>query len=232
MARQINSEFKGTIGNLIFYERSGEYLIRTVQQQTTATRLAAKEFGRASSTAKRLRRLLAPLIPAPRNRQMQNRLTVAMRGFLAETEEQPIIGSDNNRLAGFGFDAGSAISECLLFPLNISAQADRKISVEIPAITPLEAIRAPEGTTKVEIRAMAAAFHPDDHSGFAGVPAVLEVPYSSAQQPPAVIELECITEPGSVAVVALSVSYFNGSRKITMPGFMPVEIIAAWRNNE
>jgi hypothetical protein len=225
MAIQLNTTYTGRVEDLIYYERLGDFLIRTVQKQTMRTKRAARQFGRASSLAKDLRTLLATIIPDTRDKQMQNRLTVAMRHFLAEADKSAVIDPQNNHLAGFQFAADSALSRCLLFNFDVFESQDGEISLGIPAINPVEAIAAPPGTSKAEIRFMAARLHPDNNMSYSGQ-AVIEVPYNDGMIASQNIELETGSEPGSIMIVAASLRYWQGSEEIRQPGFMPAEIAA------
>ncbi|NEU08639.1 hypothetical protein GZH53_09980 [Flavihumibacter sp. R14] len=227
MAIQLNTRYTGRIEDLIYYERLGDYLIRTMGQQTMATQRAAKDFGRASSLAKNLRRVLSPIIPDPRDRKMQNSLTVAVRHFLASTKKHTSTDLQNNPLAGFLFGANSSLAQCLLFPLSITEVGEGRVSIGFPQINPVEAIVAPAGTTRLEIRLTTATAHPDNDLKFSDDTAVLEIPYISGLHAPQSIDLETGSEPGSVIVVVATLRYWNGSEPIRQAAFMPVEIVAA-----
>ncbi len=230
MAIQLNTTYTGRIHDLIYYERLGDYLIRTVGQQTTATKRAARDFGRASALAKKLRGILNSIISEPRDRKMQNSLTVAMRHFLASTEKNRSTDLQNNPLVGFRFAADSSLRQCLLSPLLINKAEEGKISIGIPEINPVEAIAAPAGTTKVEIIFMTATVHPGKELSLASDSALIVIPFSAGYMAPQSVELEAGNEPNSVIVVAAIMRYWNGSKQIRQAGFMPVEVVAAGKS--
>ena len=231
MARQIDSEITGIIGNVIFYERQGEYLMRSVPFQTIGSQKSAKNYGRASSLSKILRQLLAPLLPNPRDRNMQNRLTPAMRDFLALLTDRKSIQPDDNPLAGFRFVLSSNLKDCLLFPLVINQQAGGNIRLELPAIHPVDAIAAPPGTSRVELQMMAIAIQMNGEQTYAGNPETLSIPYIDEQQPPGNIFLEMDAPAGSIVVVTAALTYWNNEKWISKEGFMPVEIVAVFKDN-
>ncbi|NEU07857.1 hypothetical protein GZH53_05990 [Flavihumibacter sp. R14] len=231
MAIQLNTTYIGRIEDIIYYERLGDYLIRTVPRQAANSIKSASAFGKAASLAKNLRTLLAPIIRNPRDKNMQNRLTVAVSRFLADADAKTVIDPQNNPLAGFQFAADSALNQCLLFPLVVSGQSDGNIRFSIPAINPVDAIAAPPGTTKAEIRFMAISFHPDKGQLSAASSEGLEIPYTDGLQAALNAVLQSEYLPGSVAVVAVSVRYWNNIRPISAAGFMPAQIIATIRQN-
>lgn len=230
MARQVGMEITGTIGNVIFYERQGSYLLRTVQKQAEASKKAAKKFGQASSTAKILRQLLLPLLPNPKDRDMQNRLTPAMREFLSTISDNSSINPVSNPLAGFRFVGSSDLKHCLHFSIGIMQQADGNIHVEIPAINPYQSISAPEGTDRIELRLMSASFSTSKSLGSASMPGVLNIIYTDEMQPAESFILKKQADAGGIIVIAAALSYWKNERLISKVGYMPVEIVGVFNN--
>ena len=227
MAHQVNSEVTGTIENLVFYERYGKFLIRTVQKQAVASQESAKAFSTAASAAKTLRNLSAPLILNPRDKGMQNRLTTAMLKFLAL---DPAIEFDaqSNPLAGFRFMEDSDLQSCLNFTPLISEEQGTGIRVELPAFNARQSVIAPAETSRMELRFLAAVLHPGENSAIAGTPELVHIPYTAEMRPP----LEFILNTGpraGLTAVAAALSYWEGDRQISQPGFMPVGIVAAFK---
>ena len=231
MARQVGMEITGTIENIIFYKRQGKFLLRTVQRQAEASKKAAKNFGQGATKAKLLRQLLLPFLPNPKDRDMQNRLTPAMRQLLVLLTEHKAIQPANNPLAGLSFTPDSNLKDCLLFPWTITQQSDGNIRMQLPALNPIDAIVAPPGSTRVELQAMAVAFRMDDDQTFAGSHEILMIPYIDEMQPERTVILGMQAETGSLVVVTVALSYWNGDQRISKEGFMPVEIVAAFKNS-
>jgi hypothetical protein len=203
----------------------GDFLIRTVPVQTAGTRRAAKDFGHASSRAKLLRMLLLPLLPNPKDRNMQNRLVTAMAKVLTWRKDEVSRQEENNPLSGFRFVPGSSLEDCSKFKLLLNHEADGNLKVGIPAMNPLDSIVAPAGTSRVQFRLMGVAFHPDKEESVAGTPEVIDIPYTDGEQAAnsVVLQLEAAAE--MITVVALELSYWKGNERIHDAGFMPVEII-------
>jgi len=223
MAFQTDTKYVGRQGNIIAYERLGDYLIRTVPKQAANSIRTAAAFGKAASRAKTLRGLLRPVISNPKDKQMQNRLTAAMRLFLAESRD--MVDTPQNSLAGFRFNPDLALADCLLFPIDISDYEGGQISVGIPAIRPIEAIAAPAGTENVRLTMMAAAFHPEDGGHLAGEPQVVVIPYTDSMQDPVNLQLDCAAEPGSMLVIAASVDFLSVNQGVEQLSRAAAEII-------
>lgn len=230
MARQKGSETTGTFENLIFYEREGEFFIRTVPRQTAATRKAAKDYGRASSKAKTLRQLLQPLLPNPKDRDMQNRLTPAMREFLALLGDRRIPQPENNPLAGFRFVPDSDLKNCLLFPWSVTRAAGENVVVKLPSMNPIQSIAAPPGTSRVELQVMLVSFMMNDAHYLVGHPESIGIPYADEIHPPINLFLEMQPEAGSIMILAVKLVYWKQDKRINIPGFRPVEIVSVFIN--
>ena len=225
MAFQKDTKYVGRQGNIIAYERHNDYLIRTVPKQAANSKRTAAAFGAAASLAKDLRIMLSPVIPNPKNKPMQNRLTAAMRLFLAESGNDMLNTSQSNSLTGFRFIAGVSLSDYLSFTITIDEYDAGKIRVGIPAIKPAEAIAAPAGTASVQIRVMAVAFHPSKRQNAIGKAQLFDIPYNLALQNAAIVDLDCAAGPGSIMVVAASIAFLSADRTGTAPNQPAAEIL-------
>lgn len=229
MAQQIDSEFTETIENLIFYRRNGKFLIRTVPVQAAASKKSAKAFGQAASKSKLLRTLLLPLIPYPKDRDMQYRLASAMQKSFSS--QQDVDQPDNDPLAGFRFIATSDLKNCLHVSLLITGLPDGRIQLDIPQMNPVDSITAPPGTSRVELHVMAVSFHLDHSKLFAGTPKLINIPYTNETQPFLSVVFETGSKTVSMMVLALALSYWNQNKQIVKEGFMPVEVVAVFKRS-
>lgn len=224
MAYQTDTEYTGTIHNLIFYKRNGKFLIRTVPVQAAASQESAKVFGIASSKGKVLRTLLTPLIPHPKDRDMQNRLASAMLKFLTSRKDELL--PDSNPLTGFKFVSTSDLKNCLHIPFHTNHLPGGSIRFELPAMNPKESLAAPDGTSRVELRVMAVSFDPARNGSFAGTPHFIDIPYTDEIQAPLSLVLKTGAKTGYIIVLALALGFFKQDRRIVKEGFTPVEIVA------
>ena len=230
MAYQIDTEFTGTIENLIFYKRNGKFLIRTIPVQAMASQITAKAFGKASSKAKTLRTLLSPLIPFPKDRNMQYRLTTAIQAFLAVLKTGAELQPENNKLSGFRFIQTSDFNNCLKIPISISMLPGGNISFTVPEMNPLDSITAPAGTSRVELQIMAVTFQANHNQSYAGIPETHLILYTNTIQQAWNFVIETKARPGSIIVIAAALRYWKEDMEIKKEGFMPVEILRAFYN--
>lgn len=230
MARQIDTEITETIDDIIFYKRNGKFLMRTVQKQAKASQEAANNYGRASNKAKVLRQLLQPLLPNAKDRNMQNRLTPAMRAYLALVATRIEIQPIKNPLAGFRFALTSDLKDCLLFSLGFSQEPNGDILVQIPSINPTRSIVAPAGTSRVQLEVVRVGFSMNDDQAYSSPPEIISIPYVDQMQPAVNQILEVNAPTTNIIVVALTLRYWNHDRQISQGGFMPVEIMAVFKS--
>ena len=224
MAYQIDTEYTGTINNLIFYKRNGKFLIRTVPVQAAASQRSAEAFGIAASKAKALRTLLTPLIPDPKDKDMQYRLASAIQRFLHSRKDDG--QQDSGPLAGFEFVSDSELKNCLHLSWQISFLPDGKLHFGLPSMNPTENLTVPEGTSRIELRVMAVSFDPARNESFAGTPKLIDIPYSNETRAPISIVLETGAKTGNIVLLTLALGFFKQNRRIVKEGFMPVEIVA------
>lgn len=106
-------------------------------QQSLATRVAAREFGRASATAASLRKSLEGLYQQP-DAGMNNRLTTQVLRALQhspgkERLERDIHDGDLSLLQGFQFNNHSPLQEALPVVPQVTVQADGRAEFVLPA---------------------------------------------------------------------------------------------------
>ena len=95
MGKQKDQKFVGRIGNVIYYQRNGEFYTRSTpstMQQTKATKKASSNFGLASQVSRVLRNLLEPAIPFSKDKRMQNRFRGALMKSLQQRATQQMEG--------------------------------------------------------------------------------------------------------------------------------------------
>jgi hypothetical protein len=160
---------------------------------------------------------------------MQNRLTPAMREFLALLTARQVIQATKNPLAGFRFELTSDFKDCLRFSIGFSRRPDGDVLIEIPAIAPLQSIAAPSETTRVELALMAVGFQMNGNETFGGAPEMISIPYTDEMQPAISCVLEVPKLAGNIVVVAAALTYWNPDRQISASGFMPVQIAAVFK---
>ena len=91
MGRQRDSKLVGTVGNLIFYNRLGEYLMRTKPETVRRTKASVNSgfnFGKASKISAQIRNQVASINPCKSDIRVLYRLTAAMNKFISWKEKK------------------------------------------------------------------------------------------------------------------------------------------------
>lgn len=141
MAKQTSLiTFTGKLGNMIGYERKGQYLLRSKPEtvrQTAATRRAAQRFGLASKKGALIRRAFAEELDIRCDMTRVNRLNKAL-----------IQTGSITRLKGFRFNQSTGIDRFFIeMPVYVNNSTLSIPSQVLPAL---------EGITALEVKVMGA----------------------------------------------------------------------------
>lgn len=231
MAIQKDTKYIGTVGNLIFYKWMDIYCIRTVPanvRRTEPSKQAALNFGKVSSRSKMLRQSFDHFIAAPRDKEMQKRLKKSLLESIHFTEtgegEMP-----NHPLKGFRFNEALSIEQLLGFNLNISERPGGNYELEVPEINPFSLIKAPVGTSRVQLEIKGFSFSFDHDRTSNGTAVTLTIPYVNETQPAFSAKLKTLYEKPCVVLFAARLSYWNQDVRIAPPGYNPAEVIAVFK---
>lgn len=154
MARDIQFRIKGRMGNLVFYERWGKIYARSHGgpiRQSEATKKANTKFGQASSIAKWQRQLLLPAIPNARSLPMQRKFTGALSNWLRSYAGEPGPTENMAFVNHFNFNPDAPLETALRVPVGFSQSAKGIFTCSLPAFVPVQAIKAPAGTSNISL---------------------------------------------------------------------------------
>jgi len=172
MAKQSAVFISGKINNLVFYHRSGQYIVRVAPDkvhQSAATKIRSINFGIAARAARLLRQQLAGQLPFPANKSMQSRFGGAISKWLAANDAATLPPQQAlPYISGFAFNTATDIADVWKVVLTVTRINEGLIAVELPAFIPVAAIKAPPGTTAVNIAIAAAScswLHPAVQGG-------------------------------------------------------------------
>ena len=225
MGKQSNIQLKGTVGNVIFYNWKGIACIRTKPDKVKQAPVAkdnAAVFGMAANRAAILRSLLKPVLPEPGNRKIIHSLDSAFRGWL-KTEPLDSLLPINDILFfnGFSFNEKTELGQLLRLPIIVSRAGNGQLLLHIPAVNPVENIRAPVNTSEVLIQVMAASLQIDNPSKQDSVQSQLSIKYISGVMPTADISLPLFTAKGRLSVVAIALQYYEGDHEKVLVNKLP-----------
>jgi hypothetical protein len=235
MARQLNQHFIGRIGNLIYYELNGGYYIRSVPAQVKqhpASKPASSNLTIASRAGKRLRLLLAPVLPVKMTKTLQNRFSGSIMRWLNQPQLHPLpAGAELPCLQNFLFNEATSIKERLKIDMQLTRSGSKLLQLHLPAFIPTERISAPAYTKLVDCTITAAACMLQTDEAMTSCTFKTAIPYNAVPIPAQTINLPVEMAAGGWVVVAIALTYITGKKgaeaPCTNPAFMPSEIIAA-----
>jgi len=230
MAKQTKLRFSGSTDAATYYERLGEFYIRSRPKkvrQTKATKKSAGNFGLANRLSGKLREGLKPAIPNPTDRQLMYRFTDALYQWLLQNGGNPAAGKIT-ALQQFNFNAATGIAERWKIPIEVSQVPGENITVNFPAFVPTDVISAAAHTQAVECTITAAAVSLKNPVLTGSSTLKITIPYTSSAVPAKTLTLPVIGSSGIVLVTALRLQYLLPAAKdCKRPAFMPATVIAA-----
>jgi hypothetical protein len=238
MAKLTPNGLSGSIGKITYYTINGVPCAKekTVNiNQTAATKASASKFGIASGCSRAIRDGLEPFITPMNNLDMRNRLTSAVYEWVLSKPE-----AANNSfvpvstLNGFDFNIESALRKKFLTAIRADWSVPGRVTVAIPALDPFQHIKAPVGTSSVDIWVGFTNFRVDEPVRDTHRSTMLQVTYLQDRiVAPKEIEFNISELPNSLNVLAMGLRY-NASG--IAPGdklkWLPAGIVEAWYRGE
>lgn len=232
MAIQAAAYLKGKIDNVVFYQRSGIYIARSIPdnvKQSAATRQRSINFGIASSAGKTLRQLLSASIVYPRDKKMQGRFSGSIAQWLGISNVSGLLPvADIPFLKDFSFNGSTKVAERFRVPFSISLPSDNLLQVYIPSFVPAVSMAAPAHTVAVKFIITAAACRLKDATAMGNFSVTLTFPYTNDTINEQTISFPVNTEAGNIVIVAglMKFKLHNGQTDMR-PSFIPSSVMDA-----
>lgn len=211
MAKELNMQFSGRIGPLVGCFRDGKYYYRgrpKKVRQTRATKQSSNYFGLAAKAGKIMRLYLAQSIPNAKDLHMQRRLETCISKWLrADNSLPPKPATDISFVNHFNFNAELPLEEKLRMAINFKQTGAGLTELQIPAFVPVNAAKAPAGTTQLEFCISAVALRLGDDGCFGSSTVTITIPYNNTLQDAQQVILPLQTQPGNILIVALQLRY-------------------------
>lgn len=211
MAKETNIQFSGKIGPLVGCLRYGKYYYRSLPdkvKQTKATKRSSNYFGLAAKAGKIMRLYLAASIPNEKDIHMQRRLESCIGKWLrSDSKLSPEPTADIPFVNHFNFDIEQRLEEKLKIELIFKQTGTDLTELQIPAFIPVNAIKAPAGTTHLEFCFSAVALRLGDDSYYGSYSHTITMAYDEMLQNAQQVALPLKTKPGNILVAALQVRY-------------------------
>lgn len=163
---------KGTLGELTFYENSGENIIKTKSSLSSSkiktdpafkrTRENNQEFGGAAKAGKSFRMGFVSLVKQMADKNLSARVTALMRKVLVRgtgVRGQRTFSVNNSVdiLTGMEFSTTQLFNSLMFAPGSISVDANRSVFTwNVPAFNPDDYLKPPAGATHFRLALLAA----------------------------------------------------------------------------
>ncbi len=213
MAKQADTAITGTFNNLIYYKWRDVYCVRvkgnTGKQAPVAIQQAGI-LGKASGISAKLRALLKPVIPYPKDRKLMYRMNNAIQQWLRAADLKnaaPI--NEIAGLNGFSFFGNPELTNGFRAAMPVSKTADGNLSIYIPAFDSPNPISPLPFSGNIRLHIMAASCNVNDNSYTNSHEILLDIPYYGIPIPPQQIPIPLQTLPGNLTVVALNINDLN-----------------------
>ncbi len=232
MALQTASYLSGKISNIIFFERNGTYMARsmpTLVRQSTATKQRSTNFGIASSAGRVLRQQLNNSIIFPKDKKMQSRFSGAISKWLGRNNVADLQPANKLPFVNhFCFNEETSIAERFKVSITVMQPVADIIEVHIPAFVPTVAIAAPAHTVSVELIITAASCRLIDAASAGNHTIALNIPYNDEMVNTETLSFPVSTKAGSLVVTAAMMNFKLSNNKIDIRHpFLPSSVVDA-----
>lgn len=224
MGRIVKGNISGGVGNLVFYESSGQLLVRTRPnfkvKQSEGTKRSAQIFAEATHYSCCLRAGLSPVTKLHKDRSLMYRMNTALLRWLGESGTDAALRKANiQALRGMELNEQAVFTRRWKMDIPVDFSDRERILLSMPAFTPVKDIKAPADTYKIGIELVAARHNANGSKTFddgygQSVSHTIELNYREDSFPAQQIILPLQTLPNDIVLVAIGINFLrNDYRK-------------------
>ena len=235
MGKQRNIRIRGKKGKLIFYIVNGEGRVRSAPKKvkrSAATKISAKDFGKAVRISAAVRDGLVPLLlPLSKGRGLINRVNKVCNDWL-HRPAQCVDATEGEQpwLYGYQFNPKAGVSQRFVVPLQVDWSEPGVAVLSMPEIDPRRDIRAPANTVLVQCKVGITGCVIKKGWNTGSHVAVIDIPYTNTPVPAQRLRLPYETGKGRLTVVAVALEYrLSGKKRMygsRQDAWLPAGIIA------
>lgn len=230
MARQRGTYLSGKLGNIIFFTRNGGNFSKQAAEkvhQTEATKASAHSFGVASRVGKTFRQLFEPLLPNPKDREMQGKFAGAITKWLTLNHNNPQpLQTNLPFITGFAFNPATSVAERCKLPFTVSNNNVGYTEIQLPDFIPNEAFTAPAHTVAIQLTITVAACTLQTAEETGADTKQLHIVYNNVLIPAQTLQFIVAANTGELLLTAVRIIYVlqNGNTE-QRAAFMPVSVV-------
>ncbi len=214
MARQRDSKLIGTFGNVIFYNRLGEYCMRTKPidvERTISSVHSGLNFGKASRICRQVRMLVTQINPVRSDQHLMYRLTGALNKFIAWKEKIERMSHTMPKklpfIYGFQFNTEADLSSIRAIQPIVKTSDPGVVEINFASFVPNQTLRISSETKNILFKIILVKTNLEKAETALLSRSELEIPNSSESYQPAVIKIVGDTNPGDLIMLIMSVQY-------------------------
>jgi hypothetical protein len=236
MAKQSNVYVIGRKGNVVGSTWKGIAYLRFQPDninQTKATKQSGENMGKASKIGAAFRHVFAPVLPQPKDRDMQNDFTGVIKKWLqTKPFEQSLPSTVLPYIESFDFNASADINGAFRVPLKLKTNEEEQLVLQMPAFVPKEKISAPCYTKAVDAHIIIATYSIASFSIIGSFQTALSIAYNNDTIPAQLFTAPFFLPKESLTTVLVALQYIAGKKgeeKIVQKiGWMPCGIVGGW----
>ena len=213
MARQRDSKLVGTVGNLIFYNRMGEYCIRTKPVSVKRTRASVNSglnFGKASKISSQIRNLIEAINPSKSNIQAI-RFNGAINKFISLKEKLDAASRTMPKrlpyIYGFQFNDQADLTSIFSIQPSVKLKEPELIEISMASFIPGQSLHAPLNTSRIIFRIELIGMNLNKAETELIGKSEIEIPYSGEIFQPQNILMRASEKPGNLIIMVMAVQY-------------------------
>lgn len=187
-----------------------------------------------ANRSKILRTLLGQLLPDTKNRECTKRVGNTFRQWLYTEPLHDQLPVDSIPFFfGLSFNEQSEWQQVFRIEVTTNRQTNGKLQLHIPALNPLQDIKAPDGAKQILIKISVAAMQMNNLSIQDQYKTELSIAYIPGTINPQDIAIPVETAWGRLSVVVLAILYFTDDNGQTLVGqlkWKPAAIVGSFYN--
>jgi hypothetical protein len=213
MARQRDAKLVGTVGNVIFYNRMGEYYMRAKPvsvRRTEASVNSGLNFGKASKISRQIRNFIDEINPSKSNIQAY-RFNGAIHKFISWKEKKDAASITMPKklpfISGFQFNDQAVLSSIIAIQPSVRSIHSRVTEISLPPMITSQSLQAPSNTSSILFKMILMGVDLEHAKTKLLGKSELEIPFSNETFQPSVISIPASSKPGDLVILAMAVQY-------------------------